>query len=244
MSLVGLVAIAIFMTVARSQVKEANRQVAAANGQAAAANEQAAAANRQATASLLATMTSERHEENLDSLEVTGLLAIEAFRLDPSVALARHTLMEVIQLLPPGPVMPARQGHTGAIQNIVVDRAGKYLVTAGKDGKSSCGISASTSAPHDCRSEGAMPDFAISADGKLIAGAGASAIRVWETDTGLLVKELSVENPRLLAFSADRGRLAVVMTDATYRVFNTDSWSEFAEPTAGWARRGVVFPQW
>ncbi len=105
--------------------------------------------------------------------------------------------MEVIQLLPPGPIIPARQGHTGPIQKMVVDRAGKYLVTAGADGK----IILWDFGKHEmlrtiAEAKEPMQDLAISADGKLIAGAGASAISVWETDTGRLVKELSVaESP-------------------------------------------------
>ena len=243
-SLVGLVAIAIFMTVARSQVNEASQQVAAAKGQAAAANEQAAAANRQATASLLATRASERFEKNVDSLEVTGLLALEAFQLDPSSALARYTLMEVLQLLPSSPVIPARQGHTGPIQKMVVDQAGKYLLTGGADGS----VILWDFGKHEMlrtivKAKEPMQDLAIaiSPDGKLIAGAGASAISVWETDTDRLVKELPVENPRLLAFSADHGRLAIVMTDASYRVFNTDSWSEVATPALPDGLDGVLF---
>jgi len=229
-SLVGLVAIAIFMTVARSQVHEANRQVAAANGQAAAADRQAAAANRQATASLLATITSERHEEHLDSLEVTGLLAIEAFRLDPSSALARHTLMEVLQLLPPGPVSPAQQGHVGPIQKMVVDREGRLLVTAGEDGK----IVLWDVGKHEmlgliAEPKERMRDLAISPDGNLIAFAGTSTISVWETGTRGLVRELSVQNPGLLAFSEDPGRLAFTLPGGTYQVLSTDTWSEVAK---------------
>ena len=245
-SLVGLVVIAIFMTVARSQVKEANRQVAAANEQAAAANQQAAAANRQATASLLATMTSERHEEDLDSLEVTGLLAIEAFRLDPSVALARHTLMEVIQLLPPGPVMPARQGHTGP-DSTDGRRSNGQAPGHGRRGRENrpVGFRQARDAPHHCRSEG--------------ADAGPRDQRRREHDRRRWhLRDQRVGNrhrsprqgtPRGESPTAglqrgswtsgdrDGGRhLQGIQHRLVERGGHTRS--------AGWARRGVVFPEW
>ncbi len=207
-SLVGLVVIVISMAVARSQVKQANRK---------------------ADASLLATITSEQFQERLDSLGVVGLEAIEALRLDPSSALARHTLMDVMQLLPPGPVIPARQGHSGPVQKMVVDQGGKLLVTAGADGK----LILWDFGKHEMLrtiAEGLEPvqDLAVSPDGQWVAAASGSTLSVWETETGRLVKQLPGQNPRALAFSPDRGRLAITLPGGAYQVLSTDAWSEVA----------------
>ena len=208
-SLVGLAVIAILLAWARSEVNELNRKAAA---------------------TLFATITAEHFQEGRYSLGVIGLQAIEALRLDPSSALARRTLMDVLQLLPPRPVIPARQGHNGPVQKMVVDRAGKRLVTAGGDGK----LILWDFGKHEMVrtiAEGLEPvqDVALSWDGQWVAAASASTISVWATDTGQVVKQIPGLNPRALAFSPDRGRLAITLPGGIYQVLSTDAWNEVAK---------------
>ena len=124
---------------------------------------------------------------------------------------------------------------------MVVDRAGSR--DGGRADEISVGFRQARDAPHDCRSEGADGDLAISADGTLIAGAGTSAITVWETGHRPPVSELS-RAAALGSAGLQRGTRTSGDRDGgrqhLYKVFATDSWSEVATPALPDGLHGVV----
>ena len=192
------------------------------------ANEAATRADDKARAGALAIIAAEDFHEKPDSIGASGLVAIEALRLDPLSSVARHTLMDILRLLPPRPVIPARQGHTKAVHHMVVDRNGRLMVTAGSDGK----VILWDFAKHEMRMplgetlDAPARGLAISGDGHWVAAASPSTIYVWEGETGNPVTQFPLTGASALAFSPDRTRLAISMGREPYRQFSTADWSD------------------
>jgi WD40 repeat protein len=199
----------------------------------------AASRTRTALGGLLATGISEDLRDNPWSIGTVGLLAIEALRIDASTPLARHILMDVIQLLPPAPVV--RHGHRGAVRQMAVDASGDWLATYGDDGAVVLWDFRTREIQRTIAEQvPPLTDLLISADGQWVVAASQSEVEVWESDSGRRVAHLPLARPQSIALSPDRSLLAVVLK-GQYKLFRTADWTEVPRGPYPFAINRVLF---
>ena len=230
------------MDAAAMVVRDKESQIQEADGRVAAAMRDVRVQTNKANASLLATTIAEEFHEasHPEAIGQIGLLAIEALRLDPSSPLARHTLMDAMQLLPPQPLRPIGQGHTAAVTRMVTDPDGRVMATYAEDRRIVVWDFGGREARRTiAENVAAVRDLAISGDGQWLAAATADAVDIWEIATGRAVNRLGFPAASV-ALSPDHARLSVIDASGAYTRYATADWHEEARgKTTGF--RNVLF---
>jgi WD40 repeat protein len=146
------------------------------------------------------------------------------------------------------------RGHDPAVQirDCVLDPAGRWLASAGNDGRIIVwSLPAAGRAPELLRhwaAGGAVMALAVDPSGRLLASGGeGGTISLWDPETGTRLRTLRGHRARIsevtgLDFSPDGGRLASASYDGTARLWDPADGAEVARLEGhGTAVKGVAF---
>ena len=117
--------------------------------------------------------------------------------------------------------------HGDTITDAVFAPGGQAFVTAGQDGFARRWRTLTGDLLGSFKEGAPVREIALTPDGRLLAGAGAASVRVWDVDDGRIVRELRhPEQVERLAFDPSGRALLTVANDV--RVFAVDGWRQLA----------------